>query len=96
MNNLVKKVLAGTILGLTVSAIGSLFFIFILLRVDDLQDTLGKVFESGLFTKIITLGTLPNAFVFHLLIKNNRIYIARGVLMAVFILAILFAILKII
>lgn len=94
MNNIVKQVLAGTVLGLLVSALGSFIFMLILLPINDLQDTFNKLLTSGLLTKVITLGTLPNAVVFHLLIKNKRDYIARGVLMAVILLAVLFAVLK--
>lgn len=94
MNSIVKQVLAGTILGLMVSAIGSFVFVLVLLPNNPLQDTFSKLLTSGLLTKVITLGSLPNALVFHLLIKNKRDYIARGVLMAVILLAVLFAILK--
>ena len=94
MNSIVKKVLAGFILGLLVSVIGSFLFVLILLPSSNLQDTFHKLLTSGLLTKIMALGALPNAVVFHLLIKNNRDYIARGVLMAVMLLAILFVILK--
>ncbi|MGY5354418.1 hypothetical protein [Wenyingzhuangia sp. IMCC45467] len=95
MNSIVKQVLAGTVLGLLVSTLGSFIFVLILLPTNDLQDTFNKLLTSGLLTKIITLGTLPNAIVFHLLIKSKRDYMARGVLMAVILLAVLFAILKI-
>lgn len=94
MNSIVKKVMAGLILGLTVSGLGSLLFVLILLPSDNLQDTFQKLLISGLLTKIMALGALPNAIVFHLLIKNKRDYIARGVLMAVLLLAIVFVILK--
>lgn len=94
MSSIVKQVLLGTLLGLIVSVIGSFVVVCILLPTTNLENVFIDLLKSGVITKIITLGTLPNVIVFHLLIKNSKDYYARGVLMAVFILAIAFAILK--
>lgn len=95
MNNIYKQILIGTVLGLVVSAIGAVLYITIMFPKQSIENVFVKLFESGLITKVITLGTLPNVLVFHLLIKRNQIYKARGVLMAVVLLALFFAFLKI-
>ncbi|MDO6738235.1 hypothetical protein [Wenyingzhuangia sp. 2_MG-2023] len=95
MNNIYKQILIGTVLGLVVSAIGAVLYVTIMFPKQSIENVFVKLFESGLITKVITLGTLPNVLVFHLLIKRNQIYKARGVLMAVVLLALFFAFLKI-
>lgn len=94
MNNKAKQVFAGFLLGLMVSAIGSFVFVMILLPKYSFEKLFFGLVESGLLTKVITLGTLPNAIVFHLLIKKKRDYIAKGVLSVVVSMAVFFAVLK--
>lgn len=94
MNKIAKDILIGFLLAVLVSAIGSVLYISIVFPKRELQDTFAKLYEAELLTKVIALGTLPNAFVFQFFIKRNQIYKARGVLLAVLLVALTFAYLK--
>ncbi len=94
MNNIKKDILIGALVGLAVCLLGSVLYILIMFPQYSLQSAFTKLKHSGLLSKVITLGTLPNVLIFHLFIKRNQVYKARGVLMAVVVLAVVFAILK--
>jgi len=94
MNKITKNILLGLLLGIAVSVFGAVLYVMFMFNEQNLNQAFRKLFYSGLITKVIALGTLPNALVFHFLVKQNKIYIARGVLMAVVVLALVFAVLK--
>lgn len=54
-----------------------------------------RLLYSDALPKLLTLGTLPNLLLFHLFIKKRMDYKARGVLLTVFVLAIVFVVLKV-
>ncbi|MGY5352870.1 hypothetical protein ACXGQW_09995 [Wenyingzhuangia sp. IMCC45533] len=89
-----KDILTGALVGLIVCLMGSTLYVTIMFSQYSLEAAFSMLYHGGLLPKVITLGTLPNVIVFHLFIKNNQVYKARGVLMAVIILAVVFAILK--
>lgn len=95
MNNSIgKNVLIGLLVGLIVCLIGSTLYVMVMFSQYSIAGAYKMLYHSGLLPKVITLGTLPNVLVFHLFVKNNQVYRARGVLMAVVALAVIFAMLK--
>lgn len=92
MSNLYKKILLGFVLALLVSCLGSVLFVWILLPKEEGDYT--KLYQTDLLTKVIALGTLPNVLIFHWFLKKNQIYKARGILLAVIVVALTFAYLK--
>ena len=85
-----KKIdlLIGVVIGLVACAIGSYIFIAIFtdfsftegIHIMKMQENLGK---------LITLGAILNLIIFFLLLKANRELMARGVVLAMFILTII-------
>lgn len=94
MNKITKETLQGALLGLIVCALGAVLYALVMFSEKSLEATFNMLYHNGLLPKVITLGTLPNVLVFHLLIRQNKMYKARGVLLAVVVLAVMFAILK--
>lgn len=81
-------------MALIIAVIGAVLCTFALMPKAPLQENIERLFETGMITKVLALGALPNAFVFHLLIKKNQFYMARGVVMGVFVITIGFIIYK--
>lgn len=94
MNKVVKDLLIGFLLAVLISILGSILYISIVFPKRELQETFAKLYEAELLTKVVSLGTLPSAFVFQFFIKRNQIYKARGVLLAVLSIALSIAYLK--
>ncbi len=94
MNNVAKDIIVGALVALIVCLLGTVLFVLVKFPNYSIQEAFEKLYFSGLLTKVITLGTLPNVLVFHLFIKRNLIYKARGVLLFVVLAAIVFAVLK--
>lgn len=94
MDNIKKDILVGALVGLIVGFLGATLYIVVMFPGASVIENYKRLYNSGLLSKVITLGTLPNVLVFHLFVKRNLVYKARGVLLAVIILAVLFAILK--
>ncbi|MGY6647226.1 hypothetical protein [Wenyingzhuangia sp. IMCC45574] len=89
-----KDILIGFALAVLISMVGSILYIKAVLPANELQETIAKLYQGGLVTKVIALGTIPNVFVFQFLIKRNQIYKARGILLAVLLVALAFAYVK--
>ena len=82
-----KDIFIGFLIGILTSVIGS--FLFIKLFTDfDVSTSLKIIRENGYLGKVITLGTILNLAVFSILLKNNKDTMAKGVILAVIILAI--------
>lgn len=94
MDKLKKDILTGALVGLIVCLLGTTAYILVMFSDIKITEAYENLYYSGLLPKVITLGTLPNVLVFHLFVKRNEVYKARGVLMAVVLLAIVFAVLK--
>ena len=94
MDSVVKNVLKGFGVGMLVTLVGASLYILVMFKQFDLIQAYQTLFKNGLLAKVITLGTLPNVLVFHYFIKQQKFYHARGVLMAVVVLALFFAYLK--
>jgi len=94
MDKMKKDIITGAIVGLIISLFGTTAYLLFMFPEIKIMEAYENLYYNGLLPKVITLGTLPNVLVFHLFIKKDEIYKARGVLMAVVILAITFAVLK--
>lgn len=92
MNSFTQKILIGLLFALLISCTGSFLFIWMLMPKEEVS--YAKLYEMDLLTKVIALGTLPNVLLFHWFLRKNQIYKARGVLLAVLLVALTFAYLK--
>ena len=85
MNN--KDILIGFIIGIFTALLGSYLFIAFFTTFD-ISSGIQTLKQYGYLGKIITLGTLLDLAVFLILLKNNKELMARGVVLAVIVLAI--------
>lgn len=92
MNSFYLKILMGFVLALLVTCLGTALFACFFVSQGEGDYT--RLYERELLTKVIALGTLPNVLIFHRLLNKNQIYKARGILLAVILVALTFAYLK--
>lgn len=76
-----KKILMGLILGLCANVVGTLIYI-LLVSEYDIPTTIRMALADNFIGKLVTLGAILNLGLFFFLIKKQRLYLARGVLMA--------------
>jgi len=82
-----KDLLIGFIIGIFTSLLGSYLFITFFTKFD-ISTGIEKIREMGYLGKVITIGTTLDLAVFLILLKRNKEFIARGVILAVIVLAI--------
>ena len=87
-----KDLIIGFLIGLAVAFLGFSLFIFFFTEARSLAD-LKLIRQQGYLGKLITLGAVFNLAVFFILLKLNKDFMARGVLLATIILALLTVIL---
>lgn len=78
-------------IGLIIGLLGALLGTFIALQFFTEQGFVEgfKIMKSaGMIGKVITLGAIPNVVVFFLLLKKNKDLMARGIILAMFIITI--------
>ncbi|WP_445455873.1 hypothetical protein [Flavobacterium sp. HNIBRBA15423] len=79
-------------IGLLIGLIGAFLGTFIALQIFTKQGFIEgfKIMKNaGMIGKVITLGCVPNLLVFFLLLKKNKDIMARGVVLAMFLLVII-------
>lgn len=79
-------------LGLLIGLIGAFLGTFVALLVftkQGLTEGYTLVKNAGLIGKIITLGSVPNILIFFLLLKKNKEVMARGVILAMFLIIVI-------
>ena len=82
-----KDILIGFIIGILASFLGS--YLFITFFTDfDFFTGIKTIKANGYLGKVITLGTILDLVVFTILLNRNKEFMARGVILAVIILAI--------
>jgi hypothetical protein len=81
-----KDLILGFLIGIITTTIGSFLFIKLVLQ-NDLNQGLQFVKDQGYLGKIITLGAILNIIVFFILLKYNKEIVARGVVLATIVLA---------
>lgn len=79
--------LYGFIIGLITAFLGSYLFVTFFTEFDIITD-FQKIKTYGYLGKIITLGTLLDLIVFTIFLKRNKELMARGVVLAVIVLAV--------
>lgn len=82
-----KDLLIGFIIGIFTSLLGSYLFITFFTKFD-ISTGIQQIRELGYLGKVITIGTTLDLAVFLILLKRNKEFIARGVVLAVIVLAI--------
>ncbi|SFD29083.1 hypothetical protein [Flavobacterium phragmitis] len=82
-----KELLIGFVIGIFTALLGSYLFIAFFTNFD-ISSGLYVMREQGYLGKIITIGTLLDLAVFGILLKRNKEIMARGVILAVIVLAI--------
>ncbi len=84
--------LIGLIIGIVTTLIGTILFLLLFTNFTKIED-IAIIRQEGILGKVITLGAILNILVFYILLKNNKELMARGVVLATIILAILTVIL---
>ncbi|KAF2327095.1 MAG: hypothetical protein REI96_03360 [Flavobacterium nitrogenifigens] len=82
-----KEILIGFIIGIFTALLGSYLFITFFTTFE-ISQGFHMIREYGYLGKIITIGTLLDLGVFAILLKRDKEYMARGVILAVIVLAI--------
>ncbi|MBE8725288.1 hypothetical protein [Flavobacterium hungaricum] len=85
MNN--KDFITGFLIGIFTSLLGSYLFITFFTKFD-ISSGIKIIKDHGYLGKIITIGTTLDLAVFLLLLNRNKEMMARGVVLAVIVLAI--------
>jgi hypothetical protein len=81
-------ILIGLVIGLVMSLVGS--YLFIVLFTDfDFMIGVQTMKSQGSLGKLITLGSILDLFIFAILLKLNKELMARGIILAVLLIAIL-------
>lgn len=85
-----KDLFIGLLLGLIVGLIGTAVVIM-LMTASGTSITEGYHYmkSSGSIGKVITLGAIPNLLLFFVLLKKNKDLMARGIILALFVLTII-------
>ena len=82
-----KDLITGFLIGIFTSLLGSYLFITFFTKFD-ISSGIQIIKEHGYLGKIITIGTTLDLAVFLLLLNRNKEMMARGVVLAVIVLAI--------
>ena len=84
-----KDLFAGLVLGLIIGLLGTLVVILIMTKGNQsLSNGFQYMRNIGSIGKVITLGAVPNLLLFFYLLKKNKEMMARGIILALFILTI--------
>ena len=93
-----KKIGIGLIMGLIANSFGLVVCAFVFSKIAEVKrsysETIVTAIQNGTLGSLITLGAILNLIVFFVFIKQNKIYEARGVLLATLIAAICIVISK--
>ncbi len=87
-----KDLFIGVLIGLLTASLGCILFLSLFTEARSLSD-LQMVRAQGLMGKLITLGAIFNLIAFFILLKFEKELMARGIILATILLAILTVIL---
>ncbi|ESU21644.1 hypothetical protein FCR2A7T_00980 [Flavobacterium cauense R2A-7] len=87
-----KDLFIGVLIGLLTASLGCILFLYLFTEARSLSD-LQMVRAQGLMGKLITLGAIFNLIAFFILLKFEKELMAKGIILATIILAILTVIL---
>lgn len=82
-----KEIIIGFIVGIFTSFLGSYLFITFFTKFD-FSNGIQTIRKMGYLGKVITIGTVLDLAVFLILLNRNKEMMARGVILAVIVLAI--------
>lgn len=82
-----KEIIIGFIVGIFTSLLGSYLFITFFTKFD-FSNGIQTIRKMGYLGKVITIGTVLDLAVFLILLNRNKEMMARGVILAVIVLAI--------
>ncbi|MDA6071126.1 hypothetical protein NJT12_16035 [Flavobacterium sp. AC] len=82
-----KDILIGFIIGIFTALLGSYLFVAFFTKFD-ISTGIQTIKQQGYMGKVITIGTVLDLAVFGILLKRNEELMARGVVLAVIVLAI--------
>ena len=80
--------LIGFFIGILSALLGTILFLKLFTEVQTIND-FHIVREQGILGKVLTLGAILNIIIFFILLKKNKELMARGIVLATIILAIL-------
>lgn len=83
-----KDLFIGVLIGLLTASLGCILFLYLFTEARSLSD-LQMVRAQGLMGKLITLGAIFNLIAFFILLKFEKELMARGIILATILLAIL-------
>ena len=83
-----KDIFIGMLIGLLSAFVGT-FIALLLFTKQGFSEGYFAMKNAGLLGKIITLGCIPNILIFFLLLKKNKELMARGVILAMFLLIVI-------
>ncbi len=81
MNKMTKEILIGFIIGIIANLAGSYLYIYFFSK-ETLEKTIQYAIEQDVLGNIIALGAIFNLCAFFIFLKKNKVYRARGVVMA--------------
>ena len=84
--------LIGFLIGVLTTFIGTILFLVLFTEYRSLSD-IELMRQEGILGKVVTIGAVLNILVFFLLLKKNKELMARGIILATIILALLTVIL---
>ncbi len=84
----IKAVSTGFIIGIIANITGVILYIQFFSKLG-IEETLKNAWIQGFFGSLVALGAVLNLLVFFLFLKQNKIYEARGTLLATVLAAIL-------
>ncbi|WP_299338657.1 hypothetical protein [uncultured Psychroserpens sp.] len=84
-----KDLIIGLVVGILASALGLFIVLLIFGKGNSIADSLEVSINSGVFTKLMSMGAILNLGAFFLFIKRNEDRKAKGVLIATIIVAVL-------
>lgn len=80
--------LIGFFIGIITALLGTILFLKMFTEVQTIND-FHIVREQGILGKVITLGAILNIIIFFILLKKNKELMARGIVLATIVLALL-------
>lgn len=83
-----KEFILGFLIGIIATFLGSFIFLIVFTKFNDFTDLI-IIKNEGILGKIVTLGALLNLLLFLISMKLNRETIAKGIVLATIILALL-------
>ena len=93
MGTVKKEILIGFLAGIFATLAGIFLYLEYFSR-HGFYEAIKLINEGDLYGKVLSLAAIPNLFVFFIFLKKKQDYRARGVLMAVILVAIITLILK--